>query len=559
MYNSHIHPLGDLTFHPTAQPGDAEWGVMYLASGDGGSGETNATKMNPQRLDTMVGKILRIIPDLSLHAGDSTISANGRYRIPNDNPFTNTGTYPGARKEIWTLGHRNPHRFLWRLPDGAGDPVLLVTEIGLNAWEEVNILKRGKNYGYSDREGPQKLTISSGSPALSTPPSPDTLPIRISNLQNAPGEFVPEYPVIAYPHTAAYGDAITSGFIYRGSSIPALTGKFVFGDITTGRLFYCDWSAMTAADDGVASTTATPQPITFKWDDPHDSPNGGAESYSRFFEIVEAGYDHRDGIDPDLPGTAPISGGRADIRLAVDENGEMYVTSKSDGMIRLLTGSAPPLFTDQPDDRIISLGASTSFSVAATGETPPSYQWQRLDVDGEDWVNVSNGPVYSGATTATLSLTTPPYESSGDQFRCVVTSAGVSSVSDSAELILRAIPSSWLSTYFSAGEQADLKISGDMADPDQDGLVNLLEYAFAFNPETNSSSSFPKLVRNGANATLTFPVPRSTLTYTVERSTDLVTWGTGGVTTSTSSGDLTASCPMSGNAKVFLRIVVVPK
>lgn len=559
VYNSHIHPLGDLTFNPLAEPGDADWGVMYLASGDGGSGETNATKMNPQRLDTMVGKILRIIPDLSLHTGDSTVSANGRYRIPNDNPFTNSGTYPGARKEIWTLGHRNPHRFLWKLPDAAGEPVLLVTEIGLNAWEEVNMIKRGKNYGYSDREGPQKLTISSGSPTLSAPPSPDTLPIRLSNLQSAPGEFVPEYPVIAYPHTAAYGDAITNGFIYRGSTIPALVGKFVFGDITTGRLFYCDWSAMTAADDGVASSTATPQQITFKWNDPHDSPDGGAKAYSRFFEIVAASYDHRDGVDPDLPGSAPISGGRADIRLAVDEDGELYVFSKSDGMIRLLTGSAAPEFTDQPDDRVVNLGSNTSFTVTATGETPPTYQWQRLDVNEEDWVNVSNGSIYSGATTPTLSLTAPKYDSTGDQFRCVATCAGVSSVSDSAELVLRAIPTSWLNTYFSAGEHANLLISGDMADPDQDGLVNLFEYAFAFNPEANSSSSLPKLVRNGSNATLTFPIPRSTLNYTVERSTNLAAWSGAGVTTSTSSGNLTASVPMSGNAKVFLRIVVVPK
>ncbi|QJE95783.1 PQQ-dependent sugar dehydrogenase [Luteolibacter luteus] len=559
VYNSHIHPLGDLTFNPLAKPGDPEWGVIYLASGDGGSGETNATKMNPQRLDTMVGKILRIIPDLSLHAGDSTLSANGRYRIPNDNPFVNAGTYPGARKEIWTLGHRNPHRFVWWLPDGVGEPVLLVTEIGLNAWEEVNIIKRGKNYGYSDREGPQKLTISSGSPVNAAPPSPDTLPIRLSNLQNAPGEFVPEYPVIAYPHTALYGDAIANGFIYRGSTIPALVGKFVFGDITTGRIYCSDWSAMTAADDGVASTTAATDPVTFKWNPPNDSPDTGVKTYSRFFEIVEAGYDHRDGQDPDLPGMAPVSGGRADIRLAVDGNGELYVVSKSDGMIRLLTGAGAPEFTDQPDDRVVDLGSNASFTVVATGETPPTFQWQRLDMDAGVWINVSNGPVFSGASTPTLTLTKPKYENTGEQFRCVATCAGISSISEAAELVLRAIPSSWLSAYFDADEEADLLISGDMADPDQDGLVNLLEYAFDFDPEADSSSSLPKLLKNGNSATLTFPVPRSSLNYTVERSTDLASWGTVGVTTSVSSGILTASCPIGGSAEVFLRIAVVPK
>jgi len=558
-YNSHIHPLGDITFHPTVQPGDPEWGVMYLASGDGGSGETNSTRMNPQRLDSMVGKILRIIPDLSLHGADSTLSANGRYRIPNDNPFTNAASYPGARKEIWTLGHRNPHRFAWRLPEaGGGEPVLLVTEIGLNAWEEVNFLKKGKNYGYSEREGPQKLTISASSPVTGSLPSPDTLPVRISNLQNAPGEFVPEYPVIAYPHTAAYGDAISNGFIYRGSGIPALQGKFIFGDITTGRLFYCDWSAMLAADDGNAASTAAPQAITLKWDDPNDSPDAGTQSYDRFFEIVEAGYDFRGGVDSDLPGGATISGtGRADIRLTVDGNGEMYVTSKSDGIIRMLSG--PVRFTDQPDDEIVTLGANASFAVAAAGDAPPTYQWQRRAADSEDWLNVANGSGYSGAATPTLSVVAPDYDRSGDQYRCIASSAGASVISDPALLVVRAIPLDWLSTYFNASERANLAISGDMADPDQDGLVNLFEYAFAFNPETNSSASLPKLAKSGTNATLTFPVPRSTLNYTVERSTDLVNWSTSGVTTSTQAGNMTASCPMSGNPKAFLRILVEPK
>jgi hypothetical protein len=66
--NTRIHPMGDLIFNPTARKGTAEWGVMYISCGDGGSGEQgSAMRSNPQRLDTLVGKILRIIPDLSLH------------------------------------------------------------------------------------------------------------------------------------------------------------------------------------------------------------------------------------------------------------------------------------------------------------------------------------------------------------------------------------------------------------------------------------------------------------------------------------------------------------
>ena len=82
------HPLGEMTFNPVARPGDPDWRVMYLGAGDAQSGEQrDSRRLNPQRLDTLVGKILRIIPDLGEHTNTSTVSENGRYRIPNDNPF----------------------------------------------------------------------------------------------------------------------------------------------------------------------------------------------------------------------------------------------------------------------------------------------------------------------------------------------------------------------------------------------------------------------------------------------------------------------------------------
>ena len=557
-YNSNIHPLGDITFNPVAKPGDPEYGVMYLASGDGKSGETYSQRMNPQYLSGVVGKILRIVPDPATDNPPSNLVSNGRYRVPNNNPFAGPN-YSGARPEIWTLGHRNPHRFAWHVPEDGQPPVLLVNEIGLNGWEEVNILKRGKNYGYSEREGPQKLTVpSSGSPTLGSLPATDTLPIRLNTLQNFPGEFVPEYPVIAYQQTAEYGDAITNGFFYRGIAIPALHGRYVFGDITTGRVWACDWEAMVAADDGNPATRAEMQSVTFLWDDPNDSPDGGVESYDRLYQVVLSGYDFRGGAGDGLPGGAAslISGeGRADIRLALDAAGELYVTSKSDGMIRSL-GS---IFTAQPVDRLIALGADTTFAVAATADTTPAYQWQRLPEGSETWVNVTNDSVFSGATTATLALDSPTYENNGSQFRCVATCTGAQAFSTSARLDLRAIPDSWLSTYFNATERANAAISGDLSDPDRDGLVNLLEYAFAFDPETNSAAVMPKIERVGSNVKLVFPVPRATLNYTVEKSTNLSTWTTSGITLGTSSGKTTATVPLSSGAKAYLRIVVMPQ
>src|SRR5215475_14917127 len=129
--NTGSHPMGDLIFDPTAHPGDPEWRVLYLECGDGASGESSnvAMRSNPQRLDTLEGKILRIIPDLNGHTSTSTLSENGRYRIPNDNPFV---SMPGARKEIWAYGFRNPHRLNWAIdPANPANNRLIVNSVGL--------------------------------------------------------------------------------------------------------------------------------------------------------------------------------------------------------------------------------------------------------------------------------------------------------------------------------------------------------------------------------------------------------------------------------------------
>ena len=78
QYSGRIHPMGDLIFNPAARPGDPDWRVMYIAAGDGGNGEQRSSvRSNPQRLDTLVGKILRIIPGVNEHADRSTLSVCG--------------------------------------------------------------------------------------------------------------------------------------------------------------------------------------------------------------------------------------------------------------------------------------------------------------------------------------------------------------------------------------------------------------------------------------------------------------------------------------------------
>jgi hypothetical protein len=165
------------------------------------------------------------------------------------------------------------------------------------------------------------------------------------------GTMTPVYPVVQYGHGLAgqigpEGDSISSGYVYRGSNIPSLYGKYIFGEITTGQVFWCDFDEMLAADDGDPNTMAEIHAIDIAWNNPADSageatfatitPNGAV--LGPLFQIVEDGYKARGGTDPNLPGGAAVTGnnGRADIRLQVDENGELYILSKSDGMIRYI-------------------------------------------------------------------------------------------------------------------------------------------------------------------------------------------------------------------------------
>jgi glucose/arabinose dehydrogenase len=313
---SPIHPLGEMTFNPAARRGEPDWRVMYIGSGDSGTGEQrDIRRMTPQRLDNLNGKILRIVPDLREHSATSTVSENGRYRIPNDNPFTHT---EGARKEIWALGVRNPHRLIWDVdPAAPREPRLFAFNIGLNGWETVLIVRKGANYGYPLREGPQAMTAA----GMTAVPADDEVPLQITDT-TARGTMKPTYAVIAYPHTNAGGDAIAGGVVYRGTRIPALTGKLLFGDITTGRIWYAEMVDVVRADDNDAATLA---PL-------HELDAG-------LRRLVEDTFRARGGRSDALPGTAAVAGrGRVDVRFATDSAGELYLLTKSDGMIRQVVG-----------------------------------------------------------------------------------------------------------------------------------------------------------------------------------------------------------------------------
>ncbi len=132
------------------------------------------------------------------------------------------------------------------------------------------------------------------------------------------GTVKPTYPVIAYRHTTSGGDAIAGGFVYRGSRIPALRGKLLFADITTGHVWYADMKEVLAADDDNPTTLAHMHEV-----------DAGLR------RLAEDTFRTRGGRGDALPGTAAVAGrGRVDVRFAEDAAGELYVLTKSDGMIR---------------------------------------------------------------------------------------------------------------------------------------------------------------------------------------------------------------------------------
>ena len=222
---------GGLSIQPPGR-GDPEWRVMYIGMRRRRFGRIAdaGIRANPQRLDTLVGKILRIIPDRREHVATSTLSENGRYRIPNDNPFAakpgaregNLGVRP-AQSASAELGRRSR-----RCPAAAPDRGF----VGLRTWETVNIIRKGANYGYSQREGNQLLqpdNVIDGAARRRQDPGPDR---RRRHRRDGRADLS-GHSVRRTCRPAA--TRIGSGYVYTGRALPALRGKYIFTDISTGR------------------------------------------------------------------------------------------------------------------------------------------------------------------------------------------------------------------------------------------------------------------------------------------------------------------------------------
>ena len=305
-FGGRIHGIQEINFNSHAKRGDADYGLLYLAVGDGGVGVNNT---DPQNLAIPHGKLLRIDPF-------GTNAPNGKYGIPVGNPFVGQA---GKRGEIYAYGFRDPHRFSWDKATGA----LYLGHIGEHAVESIYEVRPGDNFGWSDREGRYVFDRTPTTPCDRLFP----LPADDAGYQ---------YPVAEYDHnpppgwncTSDVGVAVAGGFVYRGSAIPALKGKYIFGDLVNGWVFYTEASEMKrgqapATIHRLNLFTATGTPIRMQ----------------------------------DISGPGSVGDpNRVDLRFGTDRSGELYILAKANGKIWKITGTrtfaAGPVGTTKVKDTL---------------------------------------------------------------------------------------------------------------------------------------------------------------------------------------------------------------
>ena len=276
---SPIHGVQEITFNPLAKPGSPDYGLLYIGIGDGGATE-NGYYFLCNAKNRVWGSVLRIDPR-------GTNSRNGRYGIPATNPYAKDGN-PATQREIFCRGFRNPNRISWA-PDGR----MLITDIGHAQVEELNLGVAGGDYGWPEREGTFLMNHRG----------------KMSHVYPLPANdksFHYRYPVAQYDH--GEGNAISGGFVYTGSGIPQLRGKYIFGDIVNGRLFYVETSELKPGYQA---------PV-------HELTLELARNVVTFQELTK----HK----------------KTDLRIGVGLNQELFLYTKTDGRVYKVvgTGTATP-------------------------------------------------------------------------------------------------------------------------------------------------------------------------------------------------------------------------
>ena len=221
-------------------------GFLYIALGDGGA--FNDPHMNGQNVQSLLGSILRI---------DIDHKDEGRnYAIPKDNPFVDSPRL--ARPEIFAYGFRN----VWRLAFDRGTGTLWAADVGQDLWEEIDIVRKGGNYGWNLREGKHKF-------------GPVGAEARADLVD----------PIWEYHHDI--GKSITGGSVYRGKLLPKLQGYYLYGDYVSGKLWALRYDAKLGKTVENRSIAGDNIPvITFGEDEAGEI--YFSDSFGRLFHFVDA-------------------------------------------------------------------------------------------------------------------------------------------------------------------------------------------------------------------------------------------------------------------------------
>jgi hypothetical protein len=291
-----FHNIVDLAFNPLAQPTDDDYGNLYITSGDGGNRAGYDRTASAQDLGTIFGNVLRINPNPNAYPLVRTSANSGQpaYSIPTDNPYNGDEALEtktaDTLAEIWAHGFRSP----WRMTFDRLTGKMYIGDVGENLWEEIDVVEKGKNYGWGFMEGTHDGTLVPGDgttePGL-------TLPIIELGHNSA-----------SVPVNQRASASINGGLVYRGTALPELYGKYVFSDL--GQSF--DSSAIFYAIVDPADPDGSVGDV-FEFKLSAASPNfesGAQELPERIFSVGEdmagelyliAGPDPRQPFDPNRP------------------------------------------------------------------------------------------------------------------------------------------------------------------------------------------------------------------------------------------------------------------
>ncbi|SLN64974.1 Quinoprotein glucose dehydrogenase B precursor [Roseivivax jejudonensis] len=332
------HPIRQIEFNPHAEPGDDDYGLLYVATGDGTwnylSQGANASQNNDG-----LGKILRVDPTEQTN-GDS-------YGVPADNPFVGDATMNDA---VYALGFRNPGTITFAT-DGSGDTVILTTSVGFDNFEEVNLIEAGGNYGWPTRSGPFIVTQEGGNTTGVLPLPADEADFGFTY----PVTFIAHDPFDSGEDIGFAGDigaALTGGHVIQNGS--ELDGEFIFADFAeNGRFFHVSLDDLLSqtitlepGQDPDALTFATPSELTILLDhdgDPTTTP------------IVQGNF-------KDIVGSF-----RTDVRFGEGPDGELWVLNKRNGEIYVASNTLEAdTVNDAPRGVVVSTVVGTLEEVTDT-------------------------------------------------------------------------------------------------------------------------------------------------------------------------------------------------